>query len=258
MTAGPPQAGGPGGVAPRAPRGPRLGREALWGLLLALSQLGSGAAANLTVAVVLPARNTTYPWAWPRVGPAVRLAVAEINARPGLLLPGYALRLVFGTSEDDQGLCSDSVAPLSAVDLKMNHHPDAFLGPGCIYSAAPVARFTQHWGLPLVTAGAEAVDFDNKGHEYALTTRTGPSHGKLGSFAAALNLHFNWTSRALLLYWDHKKDERPCYFAVEGLYMKLRAMNNMTVEDIPFSDTNYTALVQHIQQKARSKSRLPF
>lgn len=223
-----------------------------WLVVVALSQLGTLARGNLTIAVVLPEHNTTYPWSWPRVGPAIRLAVEKINAQPGLL-PGYTIQLVFGTSEDHQGVCSDSMAPLSAVDIKMKHDPVAFLGPGCMYSSAPVARFTQHWGLPLVTAGAGAVDFDNKGQEYALTTRTGPSHGKLGNFATSLNQHFNWTRRTMLLYWDHKKDDRPCYFAVEGLYMRLRAMNNMTVEDIPLSDTNLTSLIQQIKQKARSK-----
>ncbi|KAJ7307289.1 hypothetical protein JRQ81_009294 [Phrynocephalus forsythii] len=236
---------GPGeGASPRR-------SEALlaWWLSVALWLPGVVARANLTIAVVLPEHNTTYPWAWPRVGPAVDLAIRKINARPDLLA-GYTVRRVFGNSEDDYGICSDSRAPLSAVDLKMAYEPDAFLGPGCVYTSAPVARFTRHWEIPLVTAGAEAIGFGNKAGEYSLTTRTGPSHNKLGECGVSLSRHFNWTHRAMLLFWDNKMDDRPCYFAVEGLYQKLPSLN-ITVEDIPFWETNYTALIQDIKRKAR-------
>ncbi|KAM6435639.1 atrial natriuretic peptide receptor 1 isoform 1-T1 [Liasis olivaceus] len=221
-----------------------------WGLLVTLSQLDPAAGANLTLAVVLPRHNTTYPWAWPRVGPGIELAIQKVNAQPDLL-PGYTVQKVFGTSENSQGVCSDIMAPLSAVDLKMGYNPDAFVGPGCVYSAAPVARYTQHWGLPLVTAAAEAIGFDIKDNEFALVTRTGASHSKLGEFGISLSKYFNWTSCAMLLYWDKATDDRPCFFAVEGLYMQLPSLHNMTIEVVPFMSTNYTALIQDIKQKAR-------
>nr|XP_008122827.1 PREDICTED: atrial natriuretic peptide receptor 1 [Anolis carolinensis] len=132
----------------------------------------------------------------------------------------------------------------------MGANPDLFLGPGCVYTAAPVARFTRHWGLPLLTAAAEAVGFGHKEAEFALTTRTGPSHGKLGEFGTRLSRRFGWTRRALLLYWDGHNDDRPCYFAAEGLYLQLPRLN-ITVEDIPFVESNYTALLGHVRQKAR-------
>ncbi|NXA14382.1 ANPRA protein, partial [Sapayoa aenigma] len=185
----------------------------------------------LTLAVVLPEHNLTYPWAWPRVGPAVRLATAAVNSRRDLL-PGFALRWVFGSSEDRHGLCSEMAAPLAAVDLRLAHHPAAFVGPGCVYSAAPVARFTSHWRLPLVTAGAEAHGFDDKREEFALTTRAGPSHRKLGELGVQLHRRFNWTRRALLVYWDERLDDRPYYFAAEGLYVQLPTLRNLTVVDV--------------------------
>ncbi|NXJ00460.1 ANPRA protein, partial [Psophia crepitans] len=177
--------------------------------------------ATLTLAVVLPERNLTYPWAWPRVGPAVRLAAAAVNARPDLL-PAFTLRWVFGSSEDRHGVCSEMAAPLAAVDLRLAHHPDAFLGPGCVYTAAPVAR---------VTAGAEAHGFDDKREQFGLITRAGPSHRKLGELGVQLHRRFNWTRRALLVYWDEKVDDRPYFFAAEGLYVQLPTLRNLTVMD---------------------------
>uniref|UniRef100_A0A8C8BJJ3 Guanylate cyclase n=1 Tax=Otus sunia TaxID=257818 RepID=A0A8C8BJJ3_9STRI len=200
----------------------------------------------LTLAVVLPERNLTYPWAWPRVGPAVRLAAAAVNARPDLL-PGFTLRWVFGSSEDGHGVCSEMAAPLAAVDLRLAHHPAAFLGPGCVYTAAPVARFTSHWRLPLVTAGAEAHGFDDKREQFGLTTRAGPSHRKLGELGVQLHRRFNWTRRALLVYWDEKVDDRPYFFAAEGLYVQLPTLRNLTVMDVVFRDGgNFSFIIQEI------------
>ncbi|XP_074837182.1 atrial natriuretic peptide receptor 1 isoform X2 [Carettochelys insculpta] len=221
--------------------------------VLSLAGGSRGQGANLTLAVLLPRHNMSYPWAWPRVGPAIRLAIERVNRQPDLL-PGHTLRWVFGSSEDKHGLCSDWAAPVAAVDLKLADDPDAFIGPGCVYTSAPVARFTSHWRLPLVTAGAEAHGFDNKEDEYALTTRVGPSHRKLGEYAVGLQHHFNWTQRALLVYWDEKMDDRPCYFAMEGLYVQLPAVYNLTVLDISFKDRdrpNATFLIQEIKNKGR-------
>ncbi|NXB58833.1 ANPRA protein, partial [Struthidea cinerea] len=209
----------------------------------------------LTLAVVLPQHNLTYPWAWPRVGPAVRLAAAAVNSRRDLL-PGFTLGWVFGNSEDRHGVCSDMAAPLVAVDLRLSHHPAAFLGPGCVYSAAPVARFTSHWQLPLVTAGAEAHGFDDKSEEYGLTTRAGPSHRKLGELGVQLHRRFNWTRRALLVYWDERVGDRPYYFAAEGLYMQLPTLHNLTVLDVVFRDGgNFSSIIQEIKAKGRSECR---
>ncbi|XP_025936688.1 atrial natriuretic peptide receptor 1, partial [Apteryx rowi] len=179
------------------------------------------------------------------------LAAAAVNARADLL-PGYTLRWVFGSSEDRHGVCSEMAAPLAAVDLRLAHQPAAFLGPGCVYTAAPVARFTSHWRLPLVTAGAEAHGFDDKRGQFGLTTRAGPSHRKLGELGVQLHRRFGWTRRALLVYWDEKMDDRPCFFAAEGLYVQLPTLRNLTVMDVVFCDKgNYSFIIQEIKQKGR-------
>ncbi|XP_070587430.1 atrial natriuretic peptide receptor 2-like isoform X2 [Erythrolamprus reginae] len=185
---------------------------------------GSAAAAAslpsvLTVAMVLPRDNPSYPWALPRVGPAVDLALEALA--PALRAAGLAVRKVAATSELN-GACSESVAPLKAVDLKLYHDPDVLLGPGCVYPAAAVGRFAAHWNLPLLTAGAVAADFSHKQQHFSTMVRVGPSAPKLGAFVARLHGHFNWSSRAALLYVDRKSDDRPFYFTIEGVYEELR------------------------------------
>uniref|UniRef100_A0A5F9CGL0 Guanylate cyclase n=1 Tax=Oryctolagus cuniculus TaxID=9986 RepID=A0A5F9CGL0_RABIT len=221
-------------------------------LLFLLLLLRGSHARNLTVAVVLPLANTSYPWSWARVGPAVELALARVQARRDAL-PGWTVRTVLGSSENALGACSDTAAPLAAVDLKWEHKPAVFLGPGCVYAAAPVGRFTAHWRVPLLTAGAPALGFGSK-DEYALTTRSGPSHAKLGDFVAALHRRLGWESRALVLYAYRPGDDQPCFFVVEGLYVRVRDRLNITVDHMEFAEgdrDHYTLLLRTVRSKGR-------
>ncbi|NXI40550.1 ANPRB protein, partial [Galbula dea] len=184
---------------------------------------------RLTVAVVLPERNVSYAWAWPRVGPALSLALEALErGEPPLLPRPFSVRVEFMSSELE-GACSEYVAPLNAVDLKLYHDPDVLFGPGCVYPAASVGRFASHWRLPLITGGAVAAGFSRKREHYSTTVRTGPSAPKLGAFVSHLHAHFNWSARAVLLYVDRKTDDRPYYFTVEGVYQELQDGSNLTV-----------------------------
>uniref|UniRef100_W5MJ10 Atrial natriuretic peptide receptor 1 n=1 Tax=Lepisosteus oculatus TaxID=7918 RepID=W5MJ10_LEPOC len=212
-----------------------------------------GSSREVTLAVILPRNNTAYPWAWPRVGPALHLALRRISRDPHLL-PGYQVRYFMENSEDDGGNCSDYIAPLMAVDLQFAHHPWAFVGPGCHYAAAPVGRFVSHWGVPMVTAGAAAYGFFNEKSTYSLMTNTGPTHKKLGECTCHIQEHFKWTNRAMLIYSDEKMDDRPCYFAIEGLYTELDKVN-ITTEEFVFAESksplDYEAIIQEIRMKGR-------
>lgn len=236
---------------PRCPTGAHL---RLLLLLPPLLLLRGSHAGNLTVAAVLPLANTSYPWSWARVGPAVELALARVKAQPDLL-PGWTVRTVLGSSEDARGVCSDTAAPLAAVDLKWEHEPAVFLGPGCVYAAAPVARFTAHWRVPLLTAGAPALGFREKG-EYALTTRAGPSHAKLGDFVAALHRRLGWERRALVIYAYRPQDDQRCFFMVEGLYVRVRDRLNVTIEHLEFAEGDlhqYSIVLRTVPRKGRGE-----
>lgn len=203
---------------------------------------------EVTLAAILPLTNTNYAWAWPRVAPAIYQALQQVNSDPWLL-PGLKLRLVYGSSESRDGFCSDSIAPLVAVDLKLSHDPWAFIGPGCDYSSSPVARFTTHWDVPMVTAGARAIGFNL----YAAVTNTGPTHKKLGEFGVRIQEMFGWQRHATVIFSDNRdsNDDPLCYFAVEGLYEVL-GKRNITVHDhVIQGDVNYKLMVQDIRDNGR-------
>ncbi|XP_060905367.1 atrial natriuretic peptide receptor 1-like [Labrus mixtus] len=206
---------------------------------------------NITLAVILPQSNTDYPWAWPRIGPALERAVRNVNADP-TLLPDHQLVYAFKNSENKNGICSESIAPLMAVDLKFAYDPWAFIGPGCSYTASPVGLFTTHWDVPMVTAGAPAVAF--YGGVYPSITNTGPTHKKLGKFALRICEHFGWREHVMLMFNDNKEDDRPCYFAVEGLFTELKSINISLVDRV-FEENkppiNYSQILSDVQNDGR-------
>lgn len=209
---------------------------------------------NITLAIILPQSNTQYPWAWPRIGPAINRAVRAVNSDP-TLLPDHHLTYAFKNSEDKAGICSESEASLMAVDLKFAYNPWAFIGPGCSYTSSPVGLFTTHWDIPMVTAGAPAVAF--YGSVYPSITNTGPTHMKLGRFALRICEHFGWRDHVMLIFSDKKMDDRPCYFTVEGLYMQLKTINITLAERVFEEDktlVNYSQILADIQNDGRGES----
>uniref|UniRef100_A0A8C2ZKE6 Guanylate cyclase n=1 Tax=Cyclopterus lumpus TaxID=8103 RepID=A0A8C2ZKE6_CYCLU len=225
-------------------------------LLAALSCcLLPGCRGNITVAVMLPDNHHKYPWALPRVLPAIFMAYEDLHSKHGLLLGRFIHILNYSTEDPVAGSCAESLAQVFAVDAKLYFRPDAFFGPGCVYPLASVGRFASHWKLPLITAGGPAYGFDKR-EEYRTIVRSGPSTTKLGDFANVLHTHFNWTSRAVVIYHDLRMDDRPHYFLSEGIYLNLKREMNITVEAEPYQDDYkyYKDLISLMKERGRSKS----
>uniref|UniRef100_A0A8D3ATK4 Guanylate cyclase n=1 Tax=Scophthalmus maximus TaxID=52904 RepID=A0A8D3ATK4_SCOMX len=212
---------------------------------------GGNGNGNITVAVMLP-DNHKYPWALPRVLPAILMAHEDLHGKHGLLLGRHINVLNYSTEDPAAGSCAESRAQVVAVDAKLYIGPDAFFGPGCVYPLASVGRFASHWRLPLITAGGPAYGFDKR-DEYRTIVRSGPSTTKLGDFANVLHAHFNWTSRAVVIFHDLRHDDRPHYFLSEGIYLNLKEEMNVTVEAQPYEDDykDYKELIAFMKERGR-------
>uniref|UniRef100_A0AAQ5YPF7 Guanylate cyclase n=1 Tax=Amphiprion ocellaris TaxID=80972 RepID=A0AAQ5YPF7_AMPOC len=221
-------------------------------LLAALSCcLPPGCRGNITVAVMLPDNHLKYPWALPRVFPAILMAHEDLHSKHKLLLGRSINILNYSTEDPAAGSCAESRAQVVAVDAKLYIRPDAFFGPGCVYPLASVGRFASHWKLPLITAGGPAYGFDKR-DEYRTIVRSGPSTTKLGDFANVLHTHFNWTSRAVVIFHDLRQDDRPHYFLSEGIFLNLKE-ENITVEAQPYEDDYkyYKDLITFMKERGR-------
>ncbi|XP_074474069.1 atrial natriuretic peptide receptor 2 isoform X2 [Sebastes fasciatus] len=218
-------------------------------LFLLLIQSSRG---NITVAVMLPDNHHKYPWALPRVLPAILMAHEDLHGKHGLLLGRTVNILNYSTEDPVAGSCAESQAQVVAVDAKLYFRPDAFFGPGCVYPLASVGRFASHWKLPLITAGGPAYGFDKR-EEYRTIVRSGPSTTKLGDFANVLHTHFNWTSRAVVIFHDLRQDDRPHYFLSEGIYLNLKEEMNITVEALPYEDDykDHKDLINFMKERGR-------
>lgn len=204
---------------------------------------------------MLPDNHHKYPWALPRVFPAILMAHEDLQSKHGLLL-GRSINIWNYSTEDPVARsCAESRAQVVAVDAKLYIRPDAFFGPGCVYPLASVGRFASHWKLPLITAGGPAYGFDKR-EEYQTIVRSGPSTTKLGDFTNALHTHFNWTSRAVVIFHDLREDDRPHYFLSEGIFLNLRDQMNITVEARPYEDDykDDKDLINFMKERGRSKS----
>lgn len=77
---------------------------------------------------------------------------------------------------------------------------DVFFGPCCDYAAAPVARQTRYWNIPMLTAAAMARDYAvNRLGEFPMLTRVGANFNSLAQFLVHVLQYFHW-KRVMLVY----------------------------------------------------------
>ena len=170
---------------------------------------------NVSIGVILP-EDSKYPWSLKKVMPAIDYALANVKKRQ--ILPGTEMIPVMKDSQ-----CSETIGPLAAIDLHMLQGVHVLLGPVCDYAVAPVARFSPHWNIPVLSAGALVTDFDNKS-EYKLLTRVHGAYSNAADFFIDISQKFNWTTLGLI-YHDNKgsgKGKSNCYFRMEALFYRLK------------------------------------
>uniref|UniRef100_UPI00358E3907 atrial natriuretic peptide receptor 3-like n=1 Tax=Myxine glutinosa TaxID=7769 RepID=UPI00358E3907 len=197
--------------------------------------------APLNIVLLLPS-DTRYPFSIDHVLPAVHLASARIHHDQGL-----SVELNYLDSE-----CGNS-ALFTLVDRTVDNHPDAILGPVCEYSAAPIARLATHWKIPLLTAGAMAVGFDDKQSEYGFLTRLLPSYIQLGRVFEQLLERLGDRS-VVLAYTDDHLGDRTCYFTVEGIFLTFskhgKEIHHIRLPEDPRPDEDWTESVAEVVAQA--------
>lgn len=170
---------------------------------------------NINVLVMLP-RNNSYLFSYQRVSPAIEYARKTLGT--GEPFAG----LKFSVLHENSACGTDALFAL--VDKQRDERPDLILGPVCEYSAASVVRVASHWNIPVISAGALATGFTAKTGEYSRLTRIAPTYLKMAETFRAMFGRFGW--RNAYLIYDDDKDERNCYFTMEGVYTVLSEYHN--------------------------------
>ncbi|XP_050297580.1 atrial natriuretic peptide receptor 1 isoform X1 [Anthonomus grandis grandis] len=95
---------------------------------------------------VLMASNLNYPFDLERCGPAVDMALEEINEK---FLSQHKIKLL--KVQKSYTSCSGVLAPGLAADMHFISDVIAFIGPACLFALEPVARLAAYWNTPIIT-----------------------------------------------------------------------------------------------------------
>uniref|UniRef100_A0A8C1TPZ3 Natriuretic peptide receptor 3 n=1 Tax=Cyprinus carpio TaxID=7962 RepID=A0A8C1TPZ3_CYPCA len=174
---------------------------------------------NIDVMVMLP-RNNTYLFSNQRVSPAIEYAIKKL----GRAEPFAGLK--FNVKYVNSACGVDALYAL--VDKQRDERPDLVLGPVCEYTAASVVRVASHWNIPVISAGALATGFNTKTAEYSHLTRIAPTYVKMAETFQAMFGRFGWRTASLI--YDDDKDERNCYFTIEGVFTVLSEYNHIATD----------------------------
>lgn len=187
--------------------------------------------------VILPYYRN-YPWRVQLTHPALELALDRIRGWPGLL-DNYTLEFIFRDSD-----CSDTTAPLEAIDMYTKKLVDAFLGPACDYAVSSIAGFTVVWEIPVITAGALVSNFADK-TGYRLLTRVQGNFDKATKSFAAIMRHLRYKN--IGLFYDVMTE---CKFIMISFFDVIKSQLN------PDMDNHMTEKIEGVSGIDASLKRL--
>ncbi|XP_077201854.1 atrial natriuretic peptide receptor 2-like [Paroedura picta] len=171
-------------------------------LLQALALLPSAAPAapsKVTVGVVVPERDLRYAWAWPRVAPALQLALEALE--PELRNASLAVHIAFAPADED-GDCSEESVLENTRELKLSRDPDVLLGLGCDYTEDALSHLASSWDLPLLSAG----ELDVPPSAWTTVNVSPADFRGLMFYLGHLSLHFNWNTGGIFVFRHQSKD----------------------------------------------------
>lgn len=170
---------------------------------------------TVKMGVILPADdrylfsiNKCVPAMWVGIDRAYRLGILDKN------------QVVFNIRDKDSG-CNGVDAPLAAFDYVTNKLADIYFGPCCDYSLAPVARYSKHWNIPVITPGGFATDFAQKQGEaeFSMLTRVGTNFDSLSDGAIKIVEENSWKSVMIIYDSDGQNSVSLgfCHLAISAL-----------------------------------------
>ncbi|XP_070154302.1 atrial natriuretic peptide receptor 1 isoform X1 [Polyergus mexicanus] len=129
------------------------------------------------------ASHLDSPFDLERCGPAVDLALAEVN--DFLSVHNVQLRKVQGSYPS----CSGATAPGLAADMHFRENVIAFIGPACAFALEPVARLAAYWNSPIITGMGDQP----------------PSEGELSVTSGILGRIHRWKNETSGIFKDKSK-----------------------------------------------------
>uniref|UniRef100_A0A2H1X415 SFRICE_032299 n=1 Tax=Spodoptera frugiperda TaxID=7108 RepID=A0A2H1X415_SPOFR len=204
--------------------------------------------------VLLPA-DETQVFSLGKVLPIIEMAIPAVTGSDGPL-PGWTILVDYRDTR-----CSSVEGPLAAFEFYVHQAADAFIGPGCEYVIAPVARYAGPWGIPVLTAGAQAEAFGYKDPSYSTLTRMMGSYTQAAVAIRKVFEEFKWR-RLSMLYHNYDpasgKGNSPCFMTLSAVVTVLKKNNkgDNIATTIPFDESNITTTkIKELLHKLSKHSR---
>ena len=189
----------------------------------------------ISIATLVPADENRL-FSIKKVSPAIAVAIDKVTAKNGIL-PHSVITVKYRDSQ-----CSIADAMNQAINYYVRKEADVIFGPCCDYAAAPVARQTRYWKIPMVTPGAMARDFTTKKKMiFPMLTRIGTNFISLVDFLVTMLKHFKW-SKVNIVYdpdGQHYVIKRYCHVATDGIHYGLKDrtdLHNFSQDYFKFDD----------------------
>ena len=235
---------------------------------------------RVRLGVILPSVPQNPCSSMEQVRPVLEFALGRVNY--GLLDDYSSIQDVISHNEKEKGSkfvvnrsgqrvvleakyvdsrCSDLYAPIAAMNLYYNREVDVYFGPCCKYALSPVARYTNIWGLPVITPGGLTPAFSDKS-EFPLLTRFVAPYDKLAIFMKVWLEFFEW--RHVGLIWHNNILHRylgnsECDQVATALITTLRQHKHFsesykdTFDEHAFERFDWDAILSGIKNNSRSK-----
>ncbi|XP_072933230.1 atrial natriuretic peptide receptor 1-like [Epargyreus clarus] len=181
--------------------------------------------------VLLPA-DPNQVFSLAKVLPIIEKAISAVTDFDGPL-PNWKILVDYRDTA-----CSSVEGPLAAFEFYINGSADAFIGPGCEYVIGPVARYAGLWGIPVLTAGAQAEAFGHKHPGYITLTRMMGSYTQAAVAIRKIFEEFNWRKPGMLYHNNDistGKGNSPCFLTLSAIYTVLQK-EGRSILNIPFDE----------------------
>lgn len=177
--------------------------------------------------ILLP-DDDTKAFSYKKVMSGIKLGIDYVKDEK--LLPSVVFKLTYNDTR-----CDLTAPVLSFIDALLKDQLDAIVGPACLYSCAPIARYVAHYNKVVVSGGCLSQAFKDK-DEYFLT-RLNPDLGGTSIPVATIISEFNWERVAMLFH--HSYEDQSNLDCVQTFPQLRTTLTNRGIKEENLSYTNF-------------------
>lgn len=206
-------------------------RKMTWGVMLPNYFLPTVPSGNTPW--LPPGRH--YPYHLQMMMPALRIALEKAEDQ---YLQGWNITL-----QVEDSRCDSANTQFMAADMKVDSKVHVYIGPVCETAIVPVQRFAERWNIPLITVGAQSVNF----FRAECTTKFRSPHYYAGRILLEVWSTFGWQRGVFLYHFNDKGSQDPMFMAGATFSFLKNAGLNLTHERFDeFSNMDYEELMERV------------